>query len=152
MIRQFMDRIWKNATFRNAIVLILGLSVYQVFFVVILKTGTICFFQSVFGIPCPGCGLTRSLLALCTLDFHAAVGYHPLSPVVVLAALLLVFRKYGAFRTLYESDKTWQLLGVLFCLVWALRMFFLFPTHEPFVFNESSVAYRLFEIVSRLYS
>ncbi|HEX6276690.1 MAG TPA: DUF2752 domain-containing protein [Polyangiaceae bacterium] len=35
-----------------------------------------------FGIPCPGCGLTRATLALLSGDFGAALRFHPL--VVVL--------------------------------------------------------------------
>lgn len=35
-----------------------------------------------FGIPCPGCGLTRATVAMLTLDFHAMVHFHPLAPLM----------------------------------------------------------------------
>jgi hypothetical protein len=35
-----------------------------------------------FGIPCPGCGLTRATLALFRGDIRQALGFHPLVPVL----------------------------------------------------------------------
>lgn len=42
------------------------------------RTGIGCVFVYFWGIPCPGCGMTRALLALLRLDFAAAFGYNPL--------------------------------------------------------------------------
>ena len=42
------------------------------------------------GISCPGCGMTRSLLALCRFDLGAAIAYHPLIFWVVAVAPALV--------------------------------------------------------------
>lgn len=36
-----------------------------------------CPFRFFFGISCPGCGMTRALLAALRLDFAAAFSYHP---------------------------------------------------------------------------
>lgn len=36
-----------------------------------------------FGVPCPGCGLTRATLALVRGDFAAALRFHPLAPLLV---------------------------------------------------------------------
>lgn len=35
-----------------------------------------------FGVPCPGCGLTRATLALLHGDFAAALRFHPLAPLL----------------------------------------------------------------------
>jgi len=35
-----------------------------------------------FGVPCPGCGLTRATLALLRGDFAAALRFHPLAPLL----------------------------------------------------------------------
>ena len=37
-----------------------------------------CVFTYVVGLPCPGCGMTRALLAVLRLDFAAAFSYHPM--------------------------------------------------------------------------
>ncbi len=48
------------------------LLVVSVFFVLDLP----CIFQWIFHIPCPGCGMTRALLAACRFDFSAAFSHH----------------------------------------------------------------------------
>jgi hypothetical protein len=40
--------------------------------------GLSCIFQQFFGIICPGCGMTRALLAALRLDFGTAFSYHPM--------------------------------------------------------------------------
>lgn len=46
----------------------------------------LCPMASSFGIPCPGCGLTRATLALLHGDVHHALAFHPL---VLLVAPLV---------------------------------------------------------------
>jgi len=36
-----------------------------------------CLFQKIFGIPCPGCGITRSLIAISELDIATSWQYNP---------------------------------------------------------------------------
>lgn len=45
------------------------------------------------GISCPGCGMTRAVLALLRLDFAAAFYYHPLVYVLPIAFLDFLFQK-----------------------------------------------------------
>ncbi len=42
----------------------------------------LCPTRVLFGVPCPGCGLTRATLALLTLDFEAVLHFHPLAPLM----------------------------------------------------------------------
>lgn len=49
--------------------------------------GTLCLFKSATGIPCPSCGITRSVLLLAQGEVMPAVWINPLG---ILAALLLV--------------------------------------------------------------
>ena len=46
-----------------------------------------CPFLYFFGVPCPGCGMTRALIKACTFDFKAAFYYHPLFLLVIIAAV-----------------------------------------------------------------
>jgi hypothetical protein len=38
-----------------------------------------CPFKALTGIPCPGCGMTRAILAVTKGDFHGAFSYNPFS-------------------------------------------------------------------------
>jgi len=49
----------------------------------------VCGFRLVTGLPCPGCGFTRSVVSCAHGQWDLAVGYHPLGP-LVFAALLAV--------------------------------------------------------------
>jgi hypothetical protein len=47
----------------------------------------LCPSRCLFGIPCPGCGLTRATIALLRGELVAALRYHPLAP--LLAPLVI---------------------------------------------------------------
>ena len=50
----------------------------------------LCPTASLFGIPCPSCGLTRASLALLRGDLHSAMHFHPLAPLLLPLIALLV--------------------------------------------------------------
>lgn len=56
-----------------------------------------CAVKSFLGIPCPGCGLTRSISALVHGQLRASIDAHPLGPIV---AIWLI---YFASRELYSA-------------------------------------------------
>ena len=56
-----------------------------------------CPIKHLFGISCPGCGMTRAHLALLRLDFKEAFHLHPMFPVVVPMVL------YTAHRGLFKK-------------------------------------------------
>jgi hypothetical protein len=49
---------------------------------------SLCWFYNVTGLPCPGCGMTRSLASISHLHLGEAVRYHPFG--LVLYPLLVV--------------------------------------------------------------
>ncbi len=55
---------------------------------------SICVFYNLTGIPCPGCGLTRSVTHSLHGGLHAAFLYNPFGPLI---ALLVVFFALSAF-------------------------------------------------------
>lgn len=52
-----------------------------------------CPFRLLFGISCPGCGMTRALFSLLTLDFGNAFEMHPLVFLLPLAVLIYFKRR-----------------------------------------------------------
>ncbi|RHB41895.1 DUF2752 domain-containing protein [Enterocloster aldenensis] len=49
-----------------------------------------CPFRILFGISCPGCGMSRAINALIHLHFAEAFHYHPLVIILPLIILLLI--------------------------------------------------------------
>jgi hypothetical protein len=50
----------------------------------------LCWFQAATGLPCPGCGLTRSVSSIAHLHVGESFSYHPFGPLVLALALFLV--------------------------------------------------------------
>ena len=50
----------------------------------------LCPFRLATGLPCPFCGLTRSLFALGRGDLHASVGFSPIGPLALVLAVVLL--------------------------------------------------------------
>lgn len=102
-----------------------------------------CIFASVFGIPCPGCGSTRSVMALLHGDVHGVLRYNPLGPVVAVLLALALVRAGASFVTRAEWGRFdegragWLLaralvvVGVLEVALWAARFFGAFGGPVP---------------------
>ena len=63
----------------------------------------LCPMASSFGVPCPGCGLTRASLALLHGDVREALHFHPL--VWLLAPLFVGFMSSAAFDLVRDTSK-----------------------------------------------
>lgn len=79
-------------------------------------------------LPCPGCGITRSALALMRLDLKQAMRLNPLSPIVVPASALLA--AYSAYHYVRHGrtrlgERVPSAIGIAIALglgvVWSLR-------------------------------
>ena len=78
-----------------------------------------CPVQLIFGIPCPGCGMTRAYLALLRLDFAAAFEYHPLFPIPAIAFVYHIFR-----RKIKLNKKIEIAFLILFLILFLVRWIF----------------------------
>jgi hypothetical protein len=98
----------------------------------------LCIFKLMSGIPCPGCGLTRSVVLLMHGDVSGSLYYHPLGVLFVLGALILAAvdlfgwwhsrREDSVSRSpswlldrLSRTPAPWVLVGVLLAF-WAVRL------------------------------
>jgi hypothetical protein len=90
-----------------------------------------CGFRAVLGAPCPGCGMTRSILALARGDAAGSLRWHPLGiPVLAGAATagILALREgwtgRPVFRRLADRRAPAAALALLaaFALVWIVRV------------------------------
>ncbi len=96
----------------------------------------ICIFRATTGLPCPGCGLTRSIVAAAHGKLAASFSHHRLG----LLVLIYVFLQF-VFNLSYISIAKWRgslyryikllhkgmiLLAVLFLLNWILTLILIF--------------------------
>lgn len=49
-----------------------------------------CPFKVNTGLPCPGCGFTRGTIALLSGDWRTALAFHPFTPLIIPALLILI--------------------------------------------------------------
>ena len=84
--------------------------------------GLPCLFELAFGIPCPGCGMTRAALALLQLDFAAAFSYHPM--IFAMPILYLYFLSdNGLFHKKLPDRLVLIAIGLGFLLQWGFKLF-----------------------------
>lgn len=133
----------------------LGLLALAFSFLIALDlTGGSCFFASVFGIPCAGCGSSRALLLLLQGRFKEAIRMHPLillSLAILLGIPLYLFLAWYAkkrgrdFQPLTPRTGRILLFSLiaLYLLVYLIRMILYFPHTEPMCYREDSLWGRL---------
>ena len=110
----------------------------------VLSSGVVpCPFAAMTHEPCPGCGSTRSILALLHLHVGQAFFFNPAAPVVV--ASVSVIAAEGLFRVVRDGHakelavtgaSRWALRALVLATVlqlpiWALRFFGLFGGPVP---------------------
>ncbi len=113
--------------------LALGALIGPVVLATLLTHGpVVCGFRALFGIPCPGCGLTRCLAALAHGDVVAAFRVHPAGPIFLayLGAMWgtawLSYATRGDLRSpLARAIPGWAHLGLVGAMfaVWIVRFF-----------------------------
>ncbi|WP_373261951.1 DUF2752 domain-containing protein [Hungatella hathewayi] len=84
--------------------------------------GMSCPFRILFGISCPGCGMSRAINALIHLHFMEAFHYHPLVIIFPLIIVLLIRLIIGEI-----TNRTIYLMGFIissFMIVYFFRIFF----------------------------
>ena len=121
-----------------------------------------CFFYSVIGIPCAGCGSSRALSLLVQGQIKEAITMHPLillsllifiSLLTIVIVKLIMRAKGKAFR-LPLSQRNWKILFfslvALYLVVYVVRMVLYFPHEEPMCYNHNSVWGQLIALIRNI--
>ena len=102
-----------------------------------------CPFATIMHVPCPGCGSTRAVRAVLSLDFATAMRFNPMAPVITLAVAVLavdgilrILRDGQARDLAMQGPSAWAVRTLAVCVVlelpiWALRFFGLFGGPVP---------------------
>jgi hypothetical protein len=98
-----------------------------------------CFVKNVYGVPCPGCGLTRSFLSLFQGEWRLALFYHPLFFLVIPVGVVAVLKNHPRWGVLYRGNAFWIVVIVLLLAAWAVRMILFFPHVPPMDLNRHSL-------------
>ncbi len=87
---------------------------------------SVCPFFNATGLPCPGCGLTRSFVCLGHGHLRESFAWHPLGPLLFSGALLYLVGTVLRWKWPDEKRALIALAGVLL-LCWGLRLGGVFP-------------------------
>lgn len=99
------------------------------------------------GFPCPACGLTRAVMLLLHLDFAGAFQMHPFIYMVIIFAILFMWRRY--VRTIQQDQLLkWAavIIIVLMLLYYVGRMAVQFPGEAPMQYYDQSVLGKMLSI------
>lgn len=121
----------QNQTFSfqpHSIKILCLISITALFF---LFSGIGCPIRWLTGISCPGCGITRAMLALLRLDFSAAFACHPLFWFLPPAFVYIIIGKHPLLGS--DKNEKYFLIFVILITI-AVYLFRLFFTENNIVF------------------
>lgn len=104
-----------------------------------LVAGKVCPVRIAIGIPCPGCGITRSLWLLCQGQIAGSIKIHPMGIWMVPGMILAGYERYVP-----GSGKKW---GQAYLVIWSIacvavyiwRMVFWYPNIEPMLHDSKNL-------------
>ena len=127
------------------------LFVIAIYIIIISVTKIGCPIKWLTGIPCPGCGITRSCIAFLNLDFKAAFEYHALTLIVIPAFVYILFGK----RPLFKSVRREKIFfAVLLTIMIGYYIFRLIIQKNDIIYIDisSSFVVKLIKIFKELFS
>lgn len=113
-----------------------------------LQRTQLCVFRAITGLPCPGCGLTHSGLALLHGDILESLCYHALLvPYVLTFVASSIQIDFFAINWLRSRRWIWMIL-IVSLSYYVVRMALFFP-HGPYpmVYDRDCYLYRGLKIV-----
>lgn len=103
----------------------------------------LCPSKELLGLPCPGCGLTRSILLILQGRFAESWHLQPFGYAWLLLAVVFFLDRY----LLESRQKAWVTLLVVICIgmvaLYGYRMITMFPGEEPMTYYEGNLFRRI---------
>lgn len=99
----------------------------------------VCPSRELLGLPCPGCGLTRSILLLAQGRFRESWQLQPFGYAWLALAAVFAAQRY----VLQSRQRLWKGLLVAICVgmvaLYGYRMLTMFPHTEPMTYYEGNL-------------
>ena len=70
----------------------------------------VCIFHRLTGVPCPGCGLSRSVVASAHFDIATALSFHIFGPLFLLVCIVVFV--LSTLQRFLGLDIPWKRIGV----------------------------------------
>ena len=148
-----IDRNKNIKTFKRIGATIIALILFIIYSVLTTEFfGSACPFFLLFGIPCPGCGMTRAYLALFHGDIVQAFSMHPLFWVLPLALIFGAYSKV-VYNKSSKKSRVLEAIMIILCIVFVVayivRMISFYPYKYPLVYNENCLFQKIIEHIKR---
>lgn len=117
--------------------------------------GKVCVARMLFGIPCPGCGITRAFLLLAQGKIKEATIMHPFwIAIVVLLSAFLINRYFTKDKEMSKKVmsvlKICAIITLLLCIVYYMyRMITWYPQKEPMIYDSENVLNILMHFINK---
>lgn len=82
-----------------------------------------CPFHSITGIQCPGCGMTRALIAIINMDLKRAVAFNPFSLILIFFFIVNMLPAGKLLDNLFLRKKIYHIVGVAILTWWFFTRF-----------------------------
>ena len=103
-MKELLKKFWRN----NKVTLLIILGVAAVYALLMAHGMKTCPSAIIFGVSCPGCGMTRAFASALRLDFAAAFYYNPMWPLVIVTFVAV------AVLWILERIKAAETVGIVF--------------------------------------
>jgi len=97
---------------------------------------SLCPFKMVTGFPCPGCGITKSIIFFYQGDLLKSLEYHVLGPFVTIASIIAILvllaelvTQKNYFSSILYSTKLAYALAILLGTYHSIRLVIFISTH-----------------------
>ena len=104
----------------------------------------VCPSREILGLPCPGCGLTRSILLILRGHFRESWQLQPFGYAWLALAAVFALDRY----VLESPQKMWKGLLTVICVgmvaLYTYRMVTMFPHTEPMTYYEGNLLRRAY--------
>ena len=109
--------------------------------------GKTCLFRILFGMPCPGCGLSRAASLLTQGRLEESLTVHPFLIPLLFVLVLWAWERYGRNRSPRLSAAAALLCFTGMVLFYAWRITRYFPQTPPMVYEPDNLLHSIFRLI-----